>query len=231
MFDDPETLNENLNFGMKHFYYYFPQSPHIKFYAYISNLDFDFPVLFADTVCFASLDLYLGPKKPYYQQLPEYIAFYRQPAFLVRDVMEAVLKPRVSRQQGNATLLDDMLYHGKMLYALQRMLPQKEETVIVQYTPKELAFCRENERGLWAYFIENNHLFSTGQQLKTRFIELAPFSKFRMKFDKETPGMIGRWIGWQIVRQYMDKNKSVTLPELLKETDSRKILKMSGYKP
>ena len=231
VFDDPESLNENLSFSMKHFYYFYPQSSEIKFYAYISNLDFEFPVLFSDSVCFAALDLYLGPEKPYYQSLPEYIAFYRQPAFLVRDVMEAVISPRVAESKGSESLLDAMIYHGKKLYALERMMPQKEENIIVQYTPEELVFCRENERSIWAYFIENNHLFSTSQDLKNRFIELAPFSKFRMKFDRETPGMIGRWIGWQIVREYMENNDQVSLPELLKEDDSRKILKHSGYKP
>lgn len=230
VFDDRESLNENLNFSMKHFYWYFPQPRQIKFYSYISNLDFDYPVLFADSVCFAALDLYLGPKKPYYQSLPEYQAFYRQPAFLVRDCIEAVLSPQV-KGKGDGNLLDDMVFHGKKLYLLQQLMPQKEEKIVLQYTPAELQFCRENERTIWAYFIENNYLFSASQDLKRRFIDLAPFSKFRMKFDNETPGMIGRWVGWRIVSAYMEKYPEVSMKDLAAETDSRKILKLSGYKP
>lgn len=231
VFDNPEALDENLNFSMRHFYYYWPQEPDIKFYTYISNLDFDYPVLYADTVCFAALDLYLGPEKKFYSSIPEYLAFYRQPAFMVRDVMEAVVTSKLPPRNPNGSLLDDMIYYGKRLYLLQQMMPQKEEKIIVQYTPAQLKFCRESELSIWSYFIENKYLFDTSQDLKRRFIEVAPFSKFRMQFDRETPGMIGRWVGLQIVHSYMDKHPEVSIPELARETDARKILKLSGYKP
>lgn len=233
VFNDFKALNENLNFSMKHFYYYFPEVPEVKFYSYISNLDFDYPILYvpAQNLCFTGLDLYLGPDKPYYESLPEYQAYYRQPAFLIRDCIQAVSEPHVRRKVESATLLDDMIYYGKLWYFLEKMLPQKEESIIAQYSPEHIAFCKQNERTIWAYFVENKHLFDTSNDLKRRFIEIAPFSKFRMKFDAETPGMIGRWVGWQIVRHYMNENPDITLQQLGQETDSRKILKLSGYRP
>ena len=233
VFEDFGPLNENLNFSMKHFYFYFPEVPQIKFYSYISNLDFQYPVLYVpqQNICFAGIDLYLGPEKPFYNSLPEYQAYYRQPAFLLRDCIQAVCEPHINKKTESATLLDDMVYYGKQWYFLEKMLPQKEETIITQYRPEHLAFCKENERTIWAYFVENKHLFDTSNDLKRRFIELAPFSKFRMKFDAETPGMIGRWVGWQIVRNYMIENPDVTLQQLGQETDARKILKMSGDRP
>ena len=231
VFSDFSTLNENLNFSVKHYYYYFPHTPEIEFYTYISDLDFEYPVLYADSVCFAALDLYLGPGKPYYDQLPDYMAFYRQPAFLVRDILYEMIRVKLGEIPPGKSLIDDMIYHGKLLYALKQVMPQSEETIILQYTPEEMAFCNENERSMWAYFIENNYLFSTSQDLKSRFIELAPFSKFRMKFDRETPGMVGRWLGLQIVQAYADNNQEAELLDILKEQDSRKILKLSGYKP
>lgn len=231
VFDDPEALNENLDFSMKHFYYYYPEEPEVTFYAYISNLDFEFPVLYADSVCFAALDLYLGPGRPFYSSLPEYIAFYRQPSFLVRDCMEAVIAPKIKGEPVDGSLLDAMIYYGKKLYFLEQMMPQKDDKIIIQYTPEELQFCNENERTMWSYFIENNYLFDTSHNLKRRFTELAPFSKFRLKNDNETPGMVGRWVGWQIVRAFMDNNPDLSLPELAEMSDARKILKLSGYKP
>lgn len=231
VFTEFDEVNENLNFSMKHFYYYFPQTPRIKFYTYISNLDFDYPILYADSVCFAALDLYLGPSQPYYQQLPQYISFYRQPAFLIRDIIYEMVKTKTEAFKPGGTLLDAMIWHGKLLYTTSRMMPQSDEKLIVQYSPEQMAFCRQNERSMWAYFIENNYLFSTSQDLQNRFIELAPFSKFRMEFDRETPGMVGRWLGFGIVKAYADGNPELTLQEILNEEDSRKILKLSGYKP
>lgn len=230
---DFEALNENLDFSMKHYYYYFPETPEITFYAYISNLDFEFPILYVpeQALCFVGLDLYLGQNQPFYKSQMAYMAYYRQPAFLTRDCIAAVIKPKIKNKEEAATLLDDMIYYGKQLYFLEKMMPQKSKEIIVQYPPDKLQFCQKNERTIWAYFVENNYLFDTSQDLKRRFIELAPFSKFRMKFDAETPGMIGRWVGWQIVRKYMENNSTVSLEELGQETDSRKILKLSEYKP
>jgi hypothetical protein len=231
VFTEFDELNENLDFSMKHFYHFFPETPDIKFYTYISNLDFEYPILYADSVCFAALDLYLGPSQAYYQHLPQYIAFYRQPAFLIRDIIYELAKSKTPPLKPGGTLLDAMIYHGKLLYATKKIMPQSEEQLIMQYTPDEMGFCNQNERSMWAYFIENKYLFSTSQDLKNRFIELAPFSKFRMDFDQETPGMAGRWLGLQILKAYADRNQELTLSEILVEQDSRKILKLSGYKP
>ena len=231
VFADFESLNENLDFSMKHYYYFFPAAPDIRFYSYISNLDFEYPILYSDTVCFAALDLYLGPGQPYYQQLPEYVAFYRQPAFLIRDIIYELNVQQVEPLVPGGSLLDAMIYYGKLLYATGKMMPQSDQHLILQYSPAEMEFCAKNERSMWAYFIENNYLFSTSQDLKNRFIELAPFSKFRMEFDRETPGMVGRWLGLQIVMSYAENHPKLSLKEILNEQDSRKILKLSGYKP
>jgi uncharacterized protein YjaZ len=53
---------------------------------------------------------------------------------------------------------------------------------------------------------------------------------FTSGFAEESPARTGSWLGWQIVKDYMDNN-DVTLKELLKDTDSQKILEKSGYKP
>jgi uncharacterized protein YjaZ len=50
-----------------------------------------------------------------------------------------------------------------------------------------------------------------------------------LEIDNESPGMVGRYIGWQIVRSYMENN-TVTVPQLLiKNADE--IFKNSKYKP
>jgi uncharacterized protein YjaZ len=65
--------------------------------------------------------------------------------------------------------------------------------------------------------------------LPNQFINLAPFSKFYLEIDNESPGRIGRWIGWQIVRSYMENNK-IALQEMLKK-DEKEIFENSKYKP
>jgi uncharacterized protein YjaZ len=71
-------------------------------------------------------------------------------------------------------------------------------------------------------------LYSTDPIAKQKFIIDAPFTSF---FGNDSPPRLGCWIGYQIVDKLMQDNKSITLPELMNDYDSQKILKRSGFKP
>ena len=137
--------DDKLNLAMKHLHAAFPEHEPIKVYSYISNLDFDLPTFYNDSIksCFVATDLYLGANKPYYEFLPNYIAYYRQPAFMVRDAVESVLQNQIDLPSANSELLDDMIYHGKILYALECILPNESPSVIIKYKEEQLAFCKE----------------------------------------------------------------------------------------
>jgi uncharacterized protein YjaZ len=55
----------------------------------------------------------------------------------------------------------------------------------------------------------------------------APFTQ---SLGPSSPGNIGQWIGWQIVKKFADKNSSMNVADILK-TDARKILEEAKYKP
>ena len=76
-------------------------------------------------------------------------------------------------------------------------------------------WVKTNEEGVWKYFIEKKILFSTDTNLNKRFLNNAPFSKFYLQDDNQSPGRVGVWLGWQIVRSFM-QNNDVSLPELLR---------------
>ncbi len=230
-----DEANRSLNYAMKHFYYYYPEKKDITFYTYVSNLDFQYPVLYApeNEVTFVALDLYLGQNQRYYAHLPAYLAYRRNPFFMIRDCMETLARENITplREQEAYTLLDAMIYHGKVLYFIEAMMPEAPDWMITRYIDEHLEFCRQNERNVWAYFIENNLLFSKKDDDIRRFMDPAPFSKFGMKFDNQTPGQIGHWVGWQIVKSYHRNNSGTSLKDIFAETDSRKFLKLSAYKP
>ena len=108
-------------------------------------------------------------------------------------------------------------------------LPSTADDKKIGYAEDKFEWAVANESQLWKYFIENKLLFSTEPKLQDRFITNAPFSKFYIDIDKESPGRIGVWLGWQIVRSYMNNN-NVTLQQLL-QTSSEEIFKKSKYKP
>jgi hypothetical protein len=52
----------------------------------------------------------------------------------------------------------------------------------------------------------------------------APFSKFYLEIDNDSPGRIGAWIGWQMVRSYM-KNKQCYFAGIIKNKRIKRFLK------
>lgn len=231
-FSDWPSWEEEINKLIKRYYYYFGVKDTIQAYAYISSLDFNYPVVFASPYLFVALDLYLGERgAEFYQSLPQYLQYHRQPAFLLRDIAYSMAQARVPAPPEPIQLIDAMVYHGKVLKLVEKLVPQLSDEQLLVYPPGKMQFAKVHEKNMWIYFIENQLLFKTDQDLQRRFIEVAPFSKFRTNTDPETPGRIGRWFGYRIVDAYLQENPGLKLSDLLKERDSRKILKLSGYKP
>lgn len=227
-YDDFDEEVENL---FKHFYYYYPDYPELHAFTYISNLDFDFPIIIADQYVFIAVDLYLGPNHPAYQRDPAYLNYFRQKAFITRDISESLALQFATKNPEENTLLNTMIYWGKILYFSQAMQPKLTDTALFKMSLPQLEFCLGNEQEMWNYFIQNDYLFNSTDEAKRKFIRPAPFSKFGMPFDAQTPGMVGRWLGFRIVESYMQSNPDVSLPQLMADADTRTIFKHSKYKP
>ena len=91
-----------------------------------------------------------------------------------------------------------MLYEGKKMYLKDIFLSHLKDNIKIAYTEEEIKWAKENERLIWQYFVEKQILFQTDSDLVGRFVEPAPFSKFYLQIDNESPGKIGVWLGWQM---------------------------------
>jgi hypothetical protein len=231
LFGDLEKEGVELNRIFKRYYHHFGEQNKFQVYSYISRLDFDYPTIVAPPYCFIGLDMYLGHKNEAYASQPNYLQFERQAQFLLRDVSYALAENILGIQVDNNKLIDAMVYYGKILYITERLSPFLLEEELMKYPLKKLIFCREHERDMWIYFVENSVLFKSDAEIHRRFIDVAPFSKFRTETDPETPGGVGRWFGYKIVSAYMEENSDLSLMDLLQEKDAAKILKLSAYKP
>ena len=81
---------------------------------------------------------------------------------------------------------------------------------------------------MWGFLIKNKLMYSTETEVISKFTAEGPFTT---GFVKESPGRTGVWIGWQIVRKYMDDNPNISLQQLMNEKDPQMILAKSKYKP
>jgi uncharacterized protein YjaZ len=121
-----------------------------------------------------------------------------------------------------------MIFHGKILYAMDLFLPSTADSLKIGYTKDQVEWCKENEASVWRLFIDQEMLFSSDPFLNSRFIQDGPFTA---GLPEGAPAMLGRWIGWQIVRGYMGRNPGTSLDQLFKLDDAQQILSQSGYKP
>ncbi|MCF6167215.1 gliding motility lipoprotein GldB [Lutibacter sp.] len=228
VFKNTDTIKNEITNLFKHIKYYHSSFKPPKIITLITNLDYENNIIYADSLLFVSLDMYLGKNSNVYDDFPKYLSQNFDKSQLVVDIAKAISEryfiPERSRQ-----FLNLMINEGKKMYLLDRYLPTFSDAQKIGYTKNQLDWAVANESQLWKYFIENKLLYSTDPKLFTRFIANAPFSKFYIDIDKESPGRIGVWLGRQIVRSYMNNN-NVTLQQLL-QTNAEEIFKKSKYKP
>ena len=233
-YPNTKTLEREIHELYRHYRYFYRDTDEtIEVFTYISGLDFDFPIIYVDSIstAFVALDLFLGEDHPAYARKSDYLNFHHNPEQIVVKLAKQMLLTHTRKDASDMSLINDMVYHGKMLYALLQLLPHADEQLLLNYTSNHLLFCRENERTVWRFFIEQDILFDQRAESKRRFIDPAPFSKFYMEFDNLTPGQIGQWMGLQIVKSYMRRHQGKELSELLHDRDHRTIFAESGYKP
>ena len=222
-----EPVQKELKTLFKHIKYYFPQTKNPKVITVISEMDYNNKVIYADSLVIISLELYLGKDHKFYQ-FPNYLKQNFEQKQILPDVVSSFSTQKIPPVSDN-NLLEQMIYFGKQLVLKDLLLPDYKDDEKMGYTPEQVKWCQENESYMWRYLIENELLYSNDQKLNNRFINPAPFSKFYLEIDNESPGSVGSWIGWQIVRSFM-KNNEVSLEELLK-MNAKEIFEKSKYKP
>jgi len=228
IFSDNAKLEQEFESLFKHIKYHFSNFESPKIVTLISNVDYESKVIYADSLMLVSLDMYLGKGDEVYSDFPAYLSNnYKESQLIVDAAIEISTRYYMSKPQRQ--FINSVISEGKKLFLLDVFLPETSDENKIGYLIEELNWAKANEKEIWKYFVDNKLLFSTEPKLNTRFINNAPFSKFYMDLDKDSPGRIGVWLGWQIVRSYMNNN-NVTLHQLL-QLDEQELYKNSKYKP
>jgi gliding motility-associated lipoprotein GldB len=224
---DFAPIETELNTLFKHIKYYFPESKTPKAITVISEMDYNNKVIYTDSLVIISLEMYIGKKHKFYQ-FPDYLKQNFEQKQILPDVVSSFSIQKITPISEN-NLLSQMVYYGKQLYLKDLLLPEYTDADKIGYTPEQNKWCEENEGYMWRYFLENQLLYNDDQKLGNRFINPAPFSKFYLEIDNESPGRVGSWIGWQMVRSFM-KNNDVSVQKMLK-MNAKELFEKSKYKP
>lgn len=227
-FTDLSKIQKEVNEVLKRTHYYFPEDHPNKVITLISEVDVKNQVVYTDSLVLISLDTYLGEKHKYYSVFDAYLLRNHSQERITVDVSLAVATHKVPFQS-SPSFLDGMITEGKKLLVLDSLMPQLSDTLKFNYTQKELEWAEVNEEQIWRYFMEQKMLYDHQPKLFQRFLLTAPFSKFYMSFDRESPGRIGVYMGYQMVKAFQDK-KQLPLKKLI-ATDNALLFKESNYKP
>ncbi|NRS87434.1 gliding motility-associated lipoprotein GldB [Flavobacterium sp. 7E] len=226
-YSDIDPVKTDLTALVQHLKYYFPKTKTPKLITIISEMDYTNKAIYADSLVIVSLEMYLGKEHRFYE-FPNYIKQNFEEKQIMADVVSSFSKRKITPDVSK-NFLSRMVTAGKELYLKDLLLPEYSDADKIGYTPEQIKWCEENENYMWRYFIEKQMLYSDDQKLTSRFVGPAPFSKFYLEIDNESPGQVGAWIGWQIVRSYMENNE-VSLQQLL-ELNAKEIFEKSKYKP
>lgn len=226
-FGDFTTQEAELKEAFKHFKYYFPSREIPKIVTFVSN--FTYASFTIDSSILAiGLDMFLGDTFKYYSSIfPVYLSATLKPEYLTANCMNVVGSMVYEIEPDNNTLLSSMISAGKELHFIDRMMPEAADYRKIGYTSEQAKWCKENEGQIWNFLIEKDLLFNTNQSETAKFMNPGPSTP---GMPNDSPGKIGVWVGWQIVRNFMLKNPEISMDELMK-LESERILQGSKYKP
>lgn len=231
-FDDFEDIYNDLARASKYIQYHFKDT--IKtITTFVATFEYGSIYDEANHGFGIGLDMYMGRDFEVYALLnPQNFPAYRVKRFesynVVPNCIRSYLNTKI-KEPLNASFLNQAVYEGKKLYAMDALLPKTHDSLKIGYLDGQLEWCIDNEKNIWSYLIEKELLFSSEQaDYVQNFFNDGPFTT---PFGNESSPRTGAWIGWQIVKAYMDQHPDMTLNALLAEKDHLKIFKQSGYKP
>lgn len=231
-FSNTIKYDEEIVEALKHYKYYFPNDslPDIIYFTGILRYGC---IYFGDKIAIG-LDMYLGDKYPYagILDLSNFLVVKMKPEYITSNVITVLGNARFDRYNKGKRFIDKMIHQGKVAYYLDAMLPDAADSIKLGMTGRHVAWCEQSEWQIWQHIVDPKLkvLYNTEQDIVSRYFEEGPFTNAPNVPPDSSP-KFAIWTGREIVRKYMENNPDITLPELMQETNSDKILKGSKYKP
>jgi len=247
LYENFEPVKKQLTEGFKYVNYYFPtyKTPAAivpitgpmnsrEDLARMGNGDYT-PDFIGPGFVGISLQFYLGAGFSLYNTeyfintvAPLYRSRRFSKEYIAADVLKLITDDLFPDKSNSKPLVEQMIEKGKHWWLLDKLMPGTADSIKTGYTDRQLAWCRENEGLIWSYILKNEDLYSINPATIQTYIGEAPFTSVFSQED--SPGNIGAWIGWQIVKKFSGEDSGMK-PEQVMQTTSKEILEKAKYKP
>ncbi len=232
-YNETGWLQKELEQSFRFVKYYFPKYKPGSAILFVGP--FDAPgVALTQSGLAIGLQQYAGSNFSVYQSAPGqemfplYISRRFDKKYIVANCMKAVAQDLFPDNSGAKPLIEQMVERGKQWYLLDKFMPEAPDSIKTGYTQHQLEWCSQYEGMIWSHIVKNEDLNSLSPAVIQTYIGEGPFTQGMSQED--SPGNIGQWIGWQIVKKYAAKNSNLK-PEEVMMTPAAKIIEEAKYKP
>lgn len=197
---------------------------------FTSGLNHYYSVIINDHTISIGLDMFLGKNYPHYKNIeppmPDFMLNKMEEKHIPLWMAQNIYMDRYETRIDGEDFLSAIIQKGKEYFFLELVLPDLEMHEIFGYTKEQMKWAEDNERFIYNHFLQNEMLYSKDPTKILRYItdtyttpNLAP----------ESPGNIGSFVGWKIVRNFAHQNKDLNL--VFSSPEDANYLKQAKYKP
>lgn len=241
LYNNFDNETDAIKQGLKFVKYYFP---HYKIpgsvITFIGPINANFETSFGvqgDVLTTKSLgiglQLHMGKNFSFYrsteglEEYPDFLSNNFDKEHIPVNCMRNIVDDMFPNSIKGAALIEQMVDRGRRMYLLTQFLPHTPEYFCMGYTKKQMQDAEKNEAVIWDFFLNNNLLNKTDDNIVQNYIGESPKTA---ELGEGAPGNIGTFSGLQIVKKYMEIYPETTLDQLMK-TNPREIYTKSKYKP
>ncbi len=226
-YSDVSDIDASISLAYSYYNHYFPSENQPRIFYFQSG--FNQRIIIDSLLIGVGLDMCLGKDCPFYDQLgiPAYMKAKLERNSIAIDAMKGLAWSNFPFE-GEDNLASNMIYEGKIWYLMDALFPNQPDSLKFSYSQSDLNWLQSNESEIWKVMIAQEMLYETERIKIKNMVENAPFSQ---PFGNNSPPKVGVWIGYQIVKSYMDKHPEVTIPTLMQNKNYTDILNESSYNP
>lgn len=232
-FANLEPIEKALKRSFQFVHYYFPKYrlPK-KLITFIGPINSYGSIITANALA-VGLQLYMGKEYPLYlseqgqQMYPLYLSRKFEPAYIPVNGIKNIIDDMYPNNLNGKPLVEQMIESGKRIFILDKLMPETPDSIKTGYTQKQLDGCIASEKNIWVFFVQNDMLFNTDPNLTRDYMSEGPSTP---ALGEASPGNIGQFVGWQLIKKWMGKYPKTTLDALMKK-NAKEIFNEAKYKP
>ena len=230
-----QTLARNesqLSQALHRFHYFLPSesTPRITW----MNSGFNFAIYPTSSHLGIGLEWFLGPENPLVQTLPpqmfpQYMRAKMEPERIPATAMRGWLLVHFSeRFYDSSKCINELLYWGKIMFLLEKCLPQESRSNLLDWSADDLQWAEANEQSIWLELQPQDMLFNSNRMEFGRWFDEGPFTRIG-GIPQEGPDRLGAWLGLRMVNDFMKENPEWSMVDLINLRDPLPIIK--SYRP